>query len=282
MFSVHKFHEWLTENEITPWLIKIKVLYSCLFSSIMYSCETWGDTAKISNELLQIERKLLKRILGVKQGTSDNIVYFECDHPTIIGVIKDRQYSFFKKICELSSEDTSLNGILNLYTSLIGQNQSVLEYYCSLQDGNKTSNKEEIKIDLRNSTATMCERYVALTDLQKTVCLYSSMHDDSDRQIITRWRLSSHPLYIETGRYKRPYIERHNRKCIVCSIIEDEDHALFKCNAHQFIRIRYDDLIQKYTNVKDMLNPLTPSCIQRVAKYLREIEENMKYLNMLH
>ena len=62
MFAVGKYHEWLSDNEEIPFLIKIKVLYSCLFSSIVYSCEAWGELHKISGDLLKIEKNFLKRI----------------------------------------------------------------------------------------------------------------------------------------------------------------------------------------------------------------------------
>ena len=40
------------------------------------------------------ERKMLKRILGVKQGTSNDLIYIELERPDIISRIKDLQYKF--------------------------------------------------------------------------------------------------------------------------------------------------------------------------------------------
>ena len=53
-----------------------------------------------------------------------------------------------------------------------------------------------------------------------------------DRAIITHWRLSSHPLYIETDRYKKPASDKSDRKCMICNVLEDEEHAIYKCIAH--------------------------------------------------
>ena len=62
-----------------------------------------------------------------------------------------------------------------------------------------------------------------------------SLEDDENRIIISRWRLSSHKLHIETGRYKIPKVPTADRKCQICNILEDEYHALFSCIAHVFI-----------------------------------------------
>ena len=58
------------------------------------------------------------------------------------------------------------------------------------------------------------------------------MINDKDRKIITRWRLSSHHLYIETGRYKNPPVVREERKCVICEEVEDEEHVRFSNVVH--------------------------------------------------
>ena len=34
--------------------------------------------------------------------------------------------------------------------------------------------------------------------------------------------------------------------CLICLVVEDENHALFVCKAHELIRFRYRDLFQVY------------------------------------
>ena len=53
-FNIVKFYEWMAVNTDTPFQVKIKVLYSCLFSSLIYSCESWGDISNMQNRLLEI------------------------------------------------------------------------------------------------------------------------------------------------------------------------------------------------------------------------------------
>lgn len=37
----------------------------------------------------------------------------------------------------------------------------------------------------------------------------------------------SHQLFFEICRYKNPSIKRNERKCTICKVLEDGEHALF-------------------------------------------------------
>ena len=127
----------------------------------------------------------------------------------------------------------------------------------------------------------MCIRHRSLIKVPKQqIFLYSALANDQCRKIITRWRLSLHPLYIETGRHKRPKVEREQRRCSICDVIEDEFHALYVCIAHQFIRIKYANLMISHNSVDKLLDPQSLDEIKLVAKYLTEIEKNMEDLRM--
>ena len=57
------------------------------------------------------------------------------------------------------------------------------------------------------------------------------------RTALSKLRLSSHRLSIETGRWNRTDIA--NRICPSCNILEDEFHFLFECNMYTDIRQKY-------------------------------------------
>ena len=59
------------------------------------------------------------------------------------------------------------------------------------------------------------------------------------QQALTRFRVSSHSLLIERGRYSRPIIPRGEAICKFCSLneIDDEMHFLSKCTFHDSERI---------------------------------------------
>ena len=98
--NICKFYAWLEANEETPIEVKMLILDNCLFTSLLYGIETWGNFECIHANLRSIEMKALKSILKVKKGTSTDLVYYELRRPDIVSRIKDRQYKFFKKLSE--------------------------------------------------------------------------------------------------------------------------------------------------------------------------------------
>ena len=228
-YNIAKFYEWLNANNETPIKVKIDVLYSCLFSSILYSCEAWGDLTMVEDEINLIERKALKAILGVKQATTDVIVYAELNRAEVSALIRDRQVTFWKKFQELTIEDAISKLIYNFYREYCGTVQgNMCTYYDSLRVDNKGDNLNMIGGRIINSAASMCVRYRSVIGIpENPIFLYTSLTNEIDRELISRWRLSSHPLYIETGRRKVPKVPREQRLCIMCNTLEDQNHSFF-------------------------------------------------------
>ena len=53
------------------------------------------------------------------------------------------------------------------------------------------------------------------------------------RNAISKLRLSSHRLHIESGRWNRPHpTPRENRLCSTCNTLEDEFHFIFECTLY--------------------------------------------------
>ena len=64
--------------------------------------------------------------------------------------------------------------------------------------------------------------------------------NEKHRKELTRFRLSSHSLEIETGRYNN--IERSNRICKLCTqnVVESKYHFLLCCTAYSDLRKDYN------------------------------------------
>ena len=73
-FHICQFYGWLEANQQTPIIIKLRVLYSCMFAAILYSCEAWGNIDELAEQILLMERKALKRCLGVKNSVQNDIL----------------------------------------------------------------------------------------------------------------------------------------------------------------------------------------------------------------
>ena len=63
-FHIGEFYGWLQAKRETPIILKIRVLYGCMFAAILYSYEAWGSIDEIKEQLLAMERKALKCILA--------------------------------------------------------------------------------------------------------------------------------------------------------------------------------------------------------------------------
>ena len=274
MFNVAKFHAWLEYNDQTPFFIKIKVLYACLFASILYSGEAWGDLSRIETSLLTTEKKALKSCLGIKSGTTTDLVYTEINRPDIIAIIKDRQFNFARKIKNLKKGDALVKEIWDLCASL--EPPSLRSYYECINDGNVKTNIAERKTRVETSEQSMCVRYKTMVGMRYSETLYNSCLDDSKRITITRWRLSSHKLKVETGRYTRPVTERENRLCDVCKVIDDEHHAIYVCSVHRLIREKFKNILNfDDADLRKLLNPSTITEAINLGKYLNEIDDNL-------
>ena len=173
-------------------------------------------------------------------------------------------------------------GIMNLYNSKVDAgSEGIIYYYQDLQAKNKEKDRMQRKDRIDASDSTMSVRYKNITNLQYSDVLYNSFMTEKYRTVITRWRLSCHSLRIETGRYQRPILPRNERTCSICYILEDEQHSLFVCQAHTFIRLRYANILNNYTTTQSILHPSSMEDACAIGRYILDIERNMEALKMI-
>ena len=266
MINIHKYYAWLEHNMDTPIKIKLLVLYSCALAALLYGVETWWEIDSFREKVLLIERKALKRCLGVKSSTPNNILYIELNKADIISTICDRQYQFFQKITELSYEEAVVKYVVDLCKHL-----DIIKHYEGLTNTNRDEDLLMKKNEVMNSTETMKQRYYLLTNNTYCPAIYESFIKEEYRIILTRWRLSCFDLQIETGRYNRT--PREERLCSLCGVVEDEQHVLFRCRAYNSIRTQFFVLLEKNPTIHDLLNPTSREMAEEVGLFLKLIED---------
>ena len=271
MGNIHKFYAWLEYNMSTPIKIKLLVLYNCTFSALLYGVETWWDIECFSERISLIERKALRRCLGIKSSTPDNLLFIELNRGDIISDILDRQSKFFKKLLSLPKEECLVRNLMELCNEL-----DIIKHYEDLSNNNKNNNLAKKKSDTENSTSSMTKRYHELTNNEYNPAIYESFMKEELRIILTRWRLSCHTLEIQTGRFKD--IPREERLCIWCNVLGDEEHAIFVCRAYTSIRTQFKDLLNENKSIRGVLNPKDRSTAEQVGLMLKLIEERRKKL----
>ena len=60
MVNVAKYYDWLEVNDNTPIDIKLLVMDQCMFMSLLYDIETWGDISSFEDQIRKIELDVLK------------------------------------------------------------------------------------------------------------------------------------------------------------------------------------------------------------------------------
>ena len=104
------------------------------------------------------------------------------------------------------------------------------------------------------------------------------------RRFLSRFRLSSHNLCIETGRWQRPKIPPEDHICPSCNNgVEDELHVLAQCQRYNDLRLRVpffhklsmllNDFENQCDNQKFILamSSTDPEVIKMVSKFVNAI-----------
>ena len=112
-----------------------------------------------------------------------------------------------------------------------------------------------------------------------TIETYLNILPKQSRIYLSRLRLSSHPLRIETGRYGLNRVDRNQRLCLLCneSEVEDEFHFILVCNKYNQIRKTY---IKKFYCERPCMQKLvhlfqskSPKVIYNLAKFIKHAFE---------
>ena len=216
-----------------------------------------------------LEQKLLKNILQVKSNTPNAIIYTELGRCDMMATIKVRQKNFYRNCRKLTEEEAVMRSILEMCKHL-----PIVLYYENLEDGIDVQDQQRMKNEIVSATTTQLTRYKELTDVACVDAIYGQFLREDKRIILTKWRLSSHSLNIEKGRYTSPITPRQDRTCQACpTCVEDEHHVLFKCPSYDIVRVRFRDAFQRLNTVRLMLNPSNITDASIVGDILLHVEE---------
>jgi hypothetical protein len=238
-------------------------LFDKLIKPILnYGCEVWGinDATKLEN----IHTNFCKNILGVKTQTQNNFIYGElgrmplkyqrttqiikywlkiikCDNVKLIKQTYNMMLSDIERNDDISNWAKTVRSILyNLglnYAWLFQEVGNENIFISLVKQRLKDIFTQNWMAELNTSTRASTFRLFANFNFSKYL---AQVKIKKYRSALTRLRLSSHRLAIETGRWHKPQaIPRNERKCILCNSLEDEFHFLLECELYKDLRIRY-------------------------------------------
>ena len=230
--SVIKFYNYIRSNKSAPLKVKLKVLRSCVIGSLLYNCETFGNC--IPKDLESTYVKMLKVCLNVRVNTPNDLVFIESGFLPLKAVIYCRQLKFFQRFVKSVQPQSRRDKVFRFLSE--NQNQtSYLKHYITLSS--KYSSTEDIVTEFRNEIKTRIYQnankqrykfsiYVTINPELKVSPFLDLYHPHAMN--IIKFRLGTHFLPIETGRWRRT--PRDERLCTACGVVGDEKHVLYRCS----------------------------------------------------
>jgi hypothetical protein len=274
---------------------KCKLFDSLVGSILNYNAEIWGSHP--AKNIENIHTKFCRKILGVKSSTNLDCLYGELGRLPMsimrkihmirywIKLLKCNENTILYKVYSLLRRDADQNNSYN-NTNWASHIKSILN---AIGMTNLWINQDTMDIQLLPIKSRIVEIYFQSwygkinnsTRLQ-SYCLMKHNHnfekyldyikENKYRTALTRFRLSSHNLAIETGRYNM--VDRAERICLNCNmnVIENEFHFLLICPKYSDLRKKYIKkyyyqwpTIQKLENLFAADSKLTQT---KIAKYI--------------
>ena len=252
-----KLANFMRNNPAAPITVKRKILNSCLNTSLLYGCETWGSASLRKAETLY--RKAIKITFGMKRNTSNEIIFIESGLIELKSDIYKRQYKFWKKILELIDNDPE-SEVSKILTKGITMNVHYIRHYKKLV--NDFDNEQECynhyklcftnKLKEKIALKTRVNTYSALDDYIKMNPMLiapqfnlSYVLPEDDRQLLIKYRSGSHMLKVNTGYYQR--IAMEERVCL-CKEIQTLEHVIIHCPYTEAIRNEDGTSMQDFFN----------------------------------
>ena len=149
----------------------------------------------------------------------------------MLALIKARQYKFFKRFPSTLAQNSSR---YHVFEALLSKPSKYLKHYVQLSQQYENHNaiytfhSNEVKDKIRNNAGKGMYRfeiYLKYNPELEQSPFVNCLHPMAKH--IIRFRLGSHRLPIETGRWKR--IKRESRFCEFCNVVGDEHHFLYIC-----------------------------------------------------
>ena len=205
---------------------------------LLHNCEAFGP--KIPDGLEEVYHKMLRAALGVRSNCPNLTLLIEAGFLPIRCLILSRQLNFFRRF---KSSLQPYGTRESLFSHLMANSTKFLDHYKQLD--NKYQTSEQLTIEHRNELKSKI-RTLGSSDTHYKYWIYLKLNPeltpspflnriDYVGKSITKFRLGSHKLIIETGRWSR--IPRENRLCCTCGVVGDEEHIIYDCS-----EIHRDDL----------------------------------------
>ena len=219
-----------------PYKFKKQVLEAMILSSLLYACESW-----LTVNVKEVEKayiSALKSLLGVRVTTRSDTVMIESGMPSISERITKRTSVFLKKKLLGDHDHADETPLQKIYKICEAKQTRGYKFFRKILTPTVALPSRTEKF--ANEQGTKAVTYRSINPGLKVHPVYLSNEYINERARITfsRFRLSSHSLKVETGRWSR--IVEDERLC-GCGIgVQDESHVLLVCPKTEAIRLKFN------------------------------------------
>ena len=243
--QLNKFIIFCKNNDEMPYEFKKKVFDAVITSKLLYGCEAWLCEKFIKIDALHMSA--VKALLGVRKQTRNDVTLVEGGINNVTKIVNERRNNFLKK--KLVDEEEPLSIVYNLCKRANTRGYQLLSKSNDVRAENTIEvTKERITADENSSKL---RTYKSINPHLSVHEVYHARKDkhimDYKRVEFTRFRTSTHRLYIERGRWSRVPSEQRLCRCNRRNV-EDEEHVTLNCEITNDLRARYD--IRGYTNLE--------------------------------
>ena len=272
-----KLANFIINNVYAPITVKLKVLKSCVSSTLLYSCETWSSSN--INRIECLYRKAIKICLKMKGNTPNYILLLESGLSPLSSIIYKRQYKFWQKITE-DMENNPDSPISNLLQLAIEKNIPMIKHYQKLHETFNDENacytfyfnkqmqdaKQAITTKANLDINGIYGTYYQINPSLITPDYYKSyILSETDRIILSKYRSGSHFLQIQKGRTLN--ISREVRLCRCQNGIQNLQHIIFDCDITAILR----NNTMQYNSIEEFFNDTmnAPTILRKIERLLK-------------
>ena len=270
--ELNKLLIFFATNYDAPFAVKKKVLEAAFMSCILYGCEAWLNVPLKMAESMYM--KAVKALLGVRITTPNDLCLIESGLKPLKSIVQKRQKKFFEKMLDARS-DMNDDPFMHAFGVTKDMNKTMWTYIESvmdLDDAAIENGLSDVKVSIQNQplTATKFHTYQTLNPTLDVHPLYTASAPtipDYLRIEFTRYRLSSHRLRVEIGRWSRTPPEE--RVCSCGTGIQNESH-IFEC---PLVEELFQTSDKSYSSPADLFRDTNIEDLKILYKVLNKLYE---------
>ncbi|MCG8048238.1 MAG: reverse transcriptase family protein [Candidatus Thiodiazotropha endolucinida] len=293
--AIFKLNKYLYKFTFISPKHKLELFDKLITPILNYASEVWGF--KQANRIERVHLQYCKKLLGVKKTTQNDFVYGEFGRTDFrsrrylliikywFKILYSREIKYIKLMYELMLNDIERHPTVVNWASLVrdillplGFNEVWLQqgvgdfsrFLSLFKQRLKDTFIQSWHSRINDSSRALFYRSIATFQFQPYL---EKINISKFSTALSRLRVSSHRLSVESGRWVRPNsIPLSERKCILCNTLEDEYHFVLECPAYDDLRKVY---IPKYYRNNpsmfkfiDLINSTSEGRIRKLSVYI--------------